>query len=90
VFELEVDLGSVTAGNFNCEIGWADLDPQCSIYFPVFCLREGRENSQSTNVNDCPLGRNTTRMNTYDPNDPNGNLRRITSEASWPVRASIL
>jgi hypothetical protein len=90
VFELEVALDSVTAGNFSCEISnYGFDDPECSIYFPVFCLREGRENSQSTNGNDCPLGRNTIRMNTYDPNDPNGNSRRITSRASWPVRASI-
>ena len=45
VFELEVDLDSVTAGDFSCEIGIADNDPRYSIYFPVFCLREGREDS---------------------------------------------
>ena len=85
-FELEVDIGSVTAGNFNCEIGRTDDDPRCSIYFEVFCLREGRENFRSTNENDCPLGRNTMRMNTYLENQPN--TRRIASQGPWPVRAS--
>jgi hypothetical protein len=84
VFELEVDLDSVTAGDFSCDIGWFD-NAQCLIYFPFFCLREGRINSQSTSVDDCPLGKNTTRMITHDPNDPNGNSRRITSQESWPV-----
>jgi hypothetical protein len=86
VFELEVDLDSVTAGDFSCDISRFGVDdPECSIYFPVFCLREGRIHSQSTSVTDCPLGKSTTRMNTYDPNDPNGNSRRITSQESWPV-----
>ena len=83
VFELEVDIDSVTAGSFNCDIGSFDGDPQCRIYFEIFCLREGRGISQSTNEGDCPLGRNTRRMNAYEPN---GNTRRITSQGSWPVR----
>ena len=73
VFELEVDIDSVTAGNFNCDTGLLDGDPQCHIYFPVFCLREGRGDSWFTNEEDCPLGRNTIRMNAYHQNYPNGN-----------------
>ena len=85
-FELEVDIGSVTA---NCEMdltrrGGNDL--QCSIYFEVFCLREGRENSSSTDKSDCPLGRNNIRMNTSLENQLN--TRRIASQGPWPVRAS--
>ena len=78
-----MDIDSVTAGNFNCDIGHFDGDPQCRIYFPVFCLRERRGNSQSTNEDNCPLGRNTIRMNAYEPN---GNTCTITSQGSWPVR----
>ena len=80
VFELEVDLDSVTA-NVAC-------DPpgfrECEIYFSVFCLREGREDTQSTSDEDCPLGINTDRMNAYLENQPN---TRITeSQSPWPVR----
>ena len=87
-FELEVDIGSVTAGNFKCATvtGLRNNDPQCSIYFEVFCLREGRENFRSTNESDCPLGRNTMRMNTSLENQLN--TRRIASQGPWPVRAS--
>ena len=85
VFELEVDLDSVRAGNFNCDIGFLSSDPQCQIYFPVFCLREARADSQSTNEEDCPLGRNAMRMNTYYQNYPNDNTRRLISQRSWPV-----
>ena len=84
VFDLEVDIDSITAGNFNCKIGRTDNDPQCSIYFEIFCLREGRGDSQSTNEGDCPLGQNTTRMNTYLENE--SNMRRIMSQRPWPVR----
>ena len=83
VFELEVDLGSVTAGDFSCDIGSFD-DAQCLLYFEIFCLREGRENSPSTNENDCPLGKNTERMNAHLENE--SNTRRITSNSPWPVR----
>ena len=88
VFELEVDLSSVTAGDFSCEIGLTDNDPRCLLYFEIFCLREGRENSQSTNGNDCPLGRNTSRMDTYLEDQPN--TRTITSDSSWPVRSTLM
>ena len=84
VFDLEVDIDSVTAGNFNCDIGSFDGDPQCSIYFEIFCLREERGDSRSTNESDCPLGRNTDRMRAYLENEPN--MRRITSQRPWPVR----
>ena len=40
VFELEVDLDSVTAGNFNCNIGLFDGDLQCRIYFQYFAWEE--------------------------------------------------
>lgn len=85
VFELEVDLGSVTAGNFNCDSGAFD-NSECRIYFSVFCLRGGSGDSQSTNEEYCPLGRSKLRMNVYEPNDPNGNTRSLTSQSSWPVR----
>ena len=83
VFELEVNLDSVTV-NGNCD---TRLNSGCETYFSVFCLREGREGSQSTNTEDCPLGRNTKRMNAYE-NDRPLNTRMITSqlETSWPVR----
>ena len=47
IFELEVDLDSVTAGDYNCASSRFD-DAQCRIahyriYFKIFCLREGRE-----------------------------------------------
>ena len=87
VFELEVDLDSVTAGNFN-HANRIFGNSQCSIYFSVFCLREGRENSQSTSERDCPLGRNTDRMNTYFKNVPN--TQRISSQSPWPVRVILL
>ena len=87
VFELEVDLDSVTAGDFNCADGIFG-NAQCSIYFSVFCLRETREVSLSTSENDCPLGQNTDRMNAYLENQPN--TRRITSQSPWPVRAILL
>ena len=87
MFELEVDLDSVTAGDFSCEIGIADNDPQCLLYFEIFCLREGRGNSQSTDENDCPLGKNTERMNAYE-NRPN--TRIITSDSPWPVRSILI
>ena len=84
-FELEVDIGSVTA---NCKMlgPRGNHDLQCSIYFEVFCLREERENLSSTNKSDCPLGRNTMRMNTSLENQLN--TRRIASQGPWPVRAS--
>ena len=88
MFELEVDLDSVTAGDFSCDIGNFDNDPQCLLYFEVFCLREGRGNSQSTNGNDCPLGRNTERMNAYLENQPN--TRTITTDSPWPVRSTLI
>ena len=88
VFKLEVDLDSVAAGDFSCEIGFTDNDPRCLLYFEVFCLREGRENSQSTNGADCPLGRNTERMNAYLENQPN--TRTITSDSPWPVRSTLI
>ena len=87
VFELEVDLDSVTAGDFSCDIGTFD-NAQCLLYFEVFCLREGRENSQSTDENDCPLGRNTERMNAYFENQLN--TRTITSDSPWPVRSTLI
>ena len=87
VFELEVDLDSVTAGNFDCADGPFG-NSQCDIYFSVFCLREGRGDSQSTSEEDCPLGQNTDRMNAYLENEPN--TRRITSQSPWPVRAIII
>ena len=80
-----MDLDSVTAGDFSCDGGAFD-NAQCRLYFEVFCLREGREDTQSTNGNDCPLGRNTERMNAYLENQPN--TRRITSDSPWPVRDS--
>ena len=64
VFELEVDLHSVMA-NIDCDLPSSLDGSQCETYFSVFCLREGREGSQSTNTEDCPLGRNTERMNAY-------------------------
>ena len=80
VFELEVDQNSI-ATNVNCDsAGFSE----CETYFSVFCLREGRGDSQSTSEEDCPLGRNTTRMNAYLENQPN--TRRITSQLPWPVR----
>ena len=87
VFELEVDLDSVTAGDFSCDIGTFD-NAQCLLYFEVFCLREGRENSQSIDENDCPLGRNTERMNAYLENE--SNTRTITSDSPWPVRDTLI
>ena len=84
VFELEVDLDSVTAGNFSCDSGIFD-NAQCLLYLEVFCLREERENSQSTNGTDCPLGRNTERMNAYLENE--SNTRIITSDSPWPARS---
>ena len=86
IFELEVDLDSVTAGDYNCASSRFD-DAQCRIYFKIFCLREGREDSLSFNDRDCPLGRNTSRMNTYLKNRPN--TRRITSHSLWPVRKGV-
>ena len=81
VFELEVDLASVT-DNVHC-----DIFGECDIYFSVFCLREGRApDSQSTNEEDCSLGRNTTRMNAYGNHQNELNTRRIMSQKSWPVR----
>ena len=82
MFELEVDRDSVTAGDFSCDIGTFD-NAQCLLYFEVFCLREGREDTQSIDGNDCPLGRNTERMNAYDNRS---NTRTITSNSPWPVR----
>ena len=77
-----MDLDSVTA-NFNCADGFFD-GSECATYFSVFCLREGRGDSQSTSAGDCPLGRNTGRMNAYLENQPN--TRRIsTSGRPWPV-----
>ena len=86
MFELEVDLDSVTAGNFSCDSGIFD-NAQCLLYLEVFCLREGRGNSQSTNGTDCPLGRNNERMNAYLEDQPN--TRRITSDSPWPVRSTL-
>ena len=85
IFELEVGLDSVTAGDFSCDSGCFD-DAQCRIYFPVFCLREGREDSLSFDDRNCPLGRNTERMNAYE-NQPN--TRTITSDSPWPVRDTL-
>ena len=86
IFELEVDLDSVTAGDFSCDSGRYD-DAQCCIYFEVFCLREGREDSLSFDDGNCPLGRNTERMNAYLENQ--SNTRRITSDSPWPVRKDV-
>ena len=83
-----MDLDSVTAGDFSCEIGIVDNDPRCLLYFEVFCLREGRENSPSIDENDCPLGRNTERMNAYLENE--SNTRTIKSDSPWPVRDTLL
>ena len=89
VFELEVDLDSVMASDFSCEIGLTDNDPRCQIYFPIFCLREPEGITlQSIQGGYCPLGRNTSRMNTYLENQPN--TRRITSDSPWPVRDSYI
>ena len=73
VFELEVDIDSVTAGNFNCDLVIWTMTHSV----PVFCLKEGREDSRSTNEGDYPLGRNTMRMNAYHQNYPNDNAQRI-------------
>ena len=87
MFELELDLRSVTA-NFNCADG-LDRNKKCSTYFSIFCLREGRD-TQSTNTGNCPLGRNSERLNAYPENDneplPSPQTRRITSPRPWPVR----
>ena len=87
VFELEVYLDSVTAGGSDCDSGIFD-NAQCLLYFEVFCLREERENSQSTDENDCPLGRNTEKMSAYLENQPN--TRRIISDSPWPVRSTLI
>ena len=81
MFDLEVDLGSVTA--VDCDMGLFESS-RCLVYFSVFCLREERGDSQSTDENDCPLGRNTERLNTYLENQPTIR-RRITSHRQWPV-----
>ena len=39
VFDLEVDLGSVTA--VDCDMGLLESS-ECQVYFLVFCLREER------------------------------------------------
>ena len=59
---------------------------ECETYFSVFCLREGRGSSQSTNENDCPLGKNTERFNAYRENQPDNIVRRIASQKPWPVK----
>lgn len=82
VFELKLDLDSVTA-DFNCADSIFD-DRVCATYFSLFCLREGREDSQSTDEGDCPLGHNTDRLNAYLENQPN--TRKITLQMPWPVR----
>ena len=46
VFDLEVDLGSVTA--VDCDMGLLESPSECQIYFSVFCLIEERGDSQST------------------------------------------
>ena len=84
MFELEVDLDSVIANSIQCGHLFFDKR-ECDVYFSVFCLREGRDDSQSTrNEGNCPLGRNTDRMNTYVENE--SNMRRITSQRPWPVK----
>ena len=89
VFELEVNLQSVTT-NGNCDLDETNLDDIfCETYFSLFCLREGRGDSQSTNEEDCPLGRNTTRVITYLGNQPSAQ-RIITSQKPWPVRNTAI
>ena len=89
MFELEVDLDSVTANSNLCSGSISiNIVRECDVYFSVFCLREGRGDSQSTrNEGDCPIGRNTDRMNAYVENEPN--MRRITSQRPWLVRVNV-
>ena len=81
VFELRVKTNSVTTKSV-CDYRGIS---ECETYFSVFCLREGRVSSQSTDENDCPLGRNTERFNAYLGNQPNNIVRRIASQRPWPV-----
>ena len=83
VFEMEVDLDYVTA-DVDCDTGIPVFSRECETYFSVFCLREGREDTQSTSDEDCPLGINTDRMNAYFENQTN--TRIIESQSPWPVR----
>ena len=85
VFELELDPRSVTA-DFNCADGLGD-SAECTTYFSVFCLREGRD-TRSTNEGDCPLG-TSGRLNAFDVRLSSPQIQRITSPRPWPVSKII-
>ena len=86
VFELEVDPRSVTA-NFNCADGLGD-SVECTIYFSIFCLREGRDTKSTNDLGDCPLG-SSGRLNVFDERLSSPQIRRITSQRPWPVSKII-
>ena len=71
-FTLNI-LSHSTSGN-------CDFIGACETFSPSFCLR-GPRTSRSTNLNDCPLGRNTALF----PHTQQTGSRTISSSSPWPV-----
>ena len=104
-FVFEFELVSVDTIDYQtCDI----VAPQdvetigpCEPFLSTFCLREGTANTESTNVNDCPLGNSNAGIIAYTPPDitmdlltrpglPSGPVNKtIMSQEPWPVRHII-
>ena len=93
VFEFElVSVDTIDYPGQDCDI----VEPQdvetlgpCEPFLSIFCLRKGT-NTESTNVNDCPLGSSNAGIIAYTP--PNIRMDRLTKPGlpSGPVNGTIM